>query len=41
MPYPTVVYYASHGELYVRVNGVKKKLTGTEITSYIQKKFAE
>lgn len=38
---PSTVFYVNGNELYVRVKGVKKNLIGTEITSYIRRKFSE
>jgi predicted HTH transcriptional regulator len=37
----SAVFYVNGTELHVRVNGVKKKLIGTEITSYIKKRVLE
>lgn len=37
----STIYYAKGTELHVRVKGVKKRLLGTEITSYIRKKVLE
>lgn len=37
----STIYFVNGNNLYVRVNGIKKKLIGTEIVTYIRKKLID